>query len=656
MLGQLLIERYLIIEQLGSGGFSKTYLVRDKYMPNNPLCIVKQLHFEGHNTLTKEDAHTLFDREATILSSLGRSSDRIPILLAYVQNESNPCLVEEYIEGETLEAITAQGKTIKPKEATALLKSVLTVLKFVHEQEIVHQDIKPSNLICRQRDKQYCLIDFGAAIRHREPPLKDLVLGTPGYIPPEQQAGEATFASDLYALGITVVQLLTGVHPQQFKRHPITGDFDWQGYLKNRAIPPRLKDILNKLIKPNLNQRYQSATDVLADLSPQHTVAKPNIIQSKASLPHEITDSSQSTQSALTPRRSWRNRRWNPPNRITQLLGWTVGLTIAGGIIINTTTGQISRQTNAFKNTVETYLKEITQRDTLSTEFVRNIPMSAPINQLLITPQNTIVTANTASQVQLWDLTQGTIQKTLDQAPPNPSKLAVSPNGQWLVATNAQQQITIWNLKTGEVARSFNLEAGAVEAAAFSQDSSRLATSTTNRHMQIWNMETGTLERDFSKTTNSEARLTTLFYTPNNQLVCGTEDRRLVFWDAKTGEFQRTLLGHTGSIETMKASEDGKTLYSFGTDRLIAWDRQTGAIKQVFPKESGNIVEARWRDNNLLTRQRSGNLQLWNPTTGRLIKSLSENSPLSTLSPDARYFVSYTNQELKVWQITSNPQ
>jgi serine/threonine protein kinase len=142
-------------------------------------------------------------------------------------------------------------------------------LSFVHSQGVIHRDIKPSNIIRRLSDGKLVLIDFGAVKRipHLEeddtPDSVTIGIGTQGYMPSEQYAGTPRCNSDLYALGITAIQALTGIPPSQFKKDHTTEEILWQ---HRTEVSHELATILSKLVRYHFSQRYQSATEVLEAL------------------------------------------------------------------------------------------------------------------------------------------------------------------------------------------------------------------------------------------------------------------------------------------------------------------------------------------------------------------------------------------------------
>ena len=262
--------RYYIVDNLGGGGFSKTYIAKDKNLPNEPYCVVKQLKPQSSDPFNLQTARRLFAKEATVLQKLGKH-DRIPQLLAYIEQDGDFYLVEELIEGNNLSQELGAGKQLSESHVRAILQDILQVLKFIHQHNVIHRDLKPSNLIVRQSDKKLVLIDFGAVKEIAslssisdvgENKSFTVAIGTPGYMPSEQSYGRPNFSSDIYAAGAIAIQALTGIGPLLISRD-YNDELVWYQQAK---VSNRLKNILNKMVRYHSNQRYQSATEVLEDL------------------------------------------------------------------------------------------------------------------------------------------------------------------------------------------------------------------------------------------------------------------------------------------------------------------------------------------------------------------------------------------------------
>jgi CHASE2 domain-containing sensor protein/tRNA A-37 threonylcarbamoyl transferase component Bud32 len=259
-------ERYQVIQIHGAGGFGETYIAEDLHRPDRPKCVVKKLSPASRDTKHMNLARRLFQREAETLEILGKQHDQIPQLLAYFEESTEFYLVQEFIDGHPLNTEISLGRLLPEAKAIAVLREILQILQFVHSQGVIHRDVKPSNLIRRIRDNKLVLIDFGAVkgvqIVSDEEIISDLTIGigTQGYMAPEQQAGHPQFNSDIYALGMMGVQMLTGISPSQLKRDTATGEVDWQN--KTHASVG-LIEVVSKMIAYNYKQRYQSTQEVL---------------------------------------------------------------------------------------------------------------------------------------------------------------------------------------------------------------------------------------------------------------------------------------------------------------------------------------------------------------------------------------------------------
>jgi len=257
-MGELLVGRYELREPLSQGGFGQTYLSLDHHLPGSPPCVVKQLHPELHDVSRPSNALRLFEQEAQILYQLG-DHPQIPRLLAHFEAEGRFYLVQDYIEGNTLEMELGQPWPAPAVET--MLREVLTVLAFVHNQGVIHRDLKPSNLMRRRQDGRLMLIDFGAVKAFTPQRNITIGIGTPGYMPPEQQAGQPEYSSDLFALGMIALEALTGTRPDRLPPHqrlPL---------LASLGLGEPLATVLNRCIQAQPGDRYPNAAIALAALT-----------------------------------------------------------------------------------------------------------------------------------------------------------------------------------------------------------------------------------------------------------------------------------------------------------------------------------------------------------------------------------------------------
>ncbi|MGI0486328.1 CHASE2 domain-containing protein [Pantanalinema rosaneae CENA516] len=326
MLGILLNDRYKIIRGLGSGGFGQTYLAEDIRQPGRPRCVVKQFQPASQDSKFLAVARRLFLNEVETLRKLG-SHDRIPTLLDDFEEDQQFFLVQEYIEGHPLSEELAIKRKLPEPETIALMRDVLEVLEFVHRHHVIHRDIKPGNLMRRRQDGRIVLIDFGAVkeiqtqLTAIEPGQTSLTvgIGTQGYGASEQLMGKPRYSSDVYALGMTAIQALTGIHPSQLPAHPDTAEVIW----RDRAqVSPWLASILDRMVRFHFTYRYQSATEVLRalDQTTEELVTEAPVDETLVpttlfpEYPDPVVESPE-TPAIVAP------RRWHPATVATLVVG-----------------------------------------------------------------------------------------------------------------------------------------------------------------------------------------------------------------------------------------------------------------------------------------------------------------------------------------------
>ena len=286
----LLVGRYQITETIGLGGFGQTFLAKDKYLPNRPICVVKQMKVITQDPSILTIAKGLFETEANVLYQLGKH-DQIPQLLAHFEENNQFYLVQEFIDGHDLTKEIFPRKLVSEYKIIELLQQVLKILEFIHENNIIHRDIKPSNLIRRKQDEKLVLIDFGAVKEillstTKHPDQKTVAsttisIGTPGYMASEQAQGKPQINSDIYSLGMIAIHALTGAEPNRLPSNN-TGEINWQ----NQAnVSSQLAQIIDKMVRFDYRNRYQSAKEVLKDLNALKNKSKKfNVLTSQFNL------------------------------------------------------------------------------------------------------------------------------------------------------------------------------------------------------------------------------------------------------------------------------------------------------------------------------------------------------------------------------------
>jgi serine/threonine protein kinase len=271
-------ERYRSIQPIGSGGFGRTFLAVDEDIPSKPRCVIKQLYLQTQNSLILKKAVQLFHQEAEHLDELGKHP-QIPTLFAHFEQSKHLYLVQELIEGKTLQQELEQGGVFNETQIWELLRDLLPVLKFIHDRQVIHRDIKPANIIRRRSDNKPVLIDFGVSKLISATALlhTGTTVGSAEYMAPEQTKGKALPASDFYSLGATCIYLLTNISPFDLI-DIINNRWVWRDFLPpGTQVSDRLGKILDQLLQHTIADRYQSASEVLQALNSTQRAANPVI-------------------------------------------------------------------------------------------------------------------------------------------------------------------------------------------------------------------------------------------------------------------------------------------------------------------------------------------------------------------------------------------
>jgi len=478
--------RYRLRTLLGHGGFGRTFLAEDWAEGEDSAdrsfaqCVVKQFHPAGLTTASS------FRAEASRLRKLGEHP-QIPRLLAAIENELGQFLVQEFAPSDNLQQQVEAKGPWEEAEVRSLLKSLTAVLQYVHGFQIIHRDIKPANIVFDRRaiapglldphagrsaDKALpMLVDFGSAKWVRRAPAST-VIGSAGYAAPEQSMGQATFASDIYSLGLTCLYLLTDIHP--FSLYSAAEDrWVWQDYL-SAPLQPRLVQVLDQMVNRSLQQRYQSADQVALDLQlsqnlllsmPQQLATKAK--QSVPALRHLLKDgltieglkiedlpglsrrvltgglsgglSGGSTADAIAIEFA---QPWSRLHRLVPDIGLTQALAIspdAAHFASGGSDGAVRLWHLPSAQLVHTF-----PRRRLVGQGHRGM-----ITALAFHPDSrALYSASEDGTIKEWDVAERRLLNTLPVNGWTPTDLAVTANGDQLISANRDGKITVWEISS----------------------------------------------------------------------------------------------------------------------------------------------------------------------------------------------------------------
>ncbi|NEQ24247.1 MAG: protein kinase [Microcoleus sp. SIO2G3] len=576
----------------------------------------------------------MFDTEARILDALGQQHDQIPTLFAYCQESDETYQVQEYIDGENLGGWIARKRRLSAQGAIELLLDLLPVVDYIHSHGVIHRDIKPSNLIQRRSDGKVVLIDFGAAYHDSSQEAEAetaLEIGTPGYMPDEQQRGHASFSSDLYALGLSVINLLTGIAPSKLEFDEITGTLDWQSHLRE-SLDPRLIAILDRMTQQQQRDRFARAADVLTALSVFPGVGK-------------------------THKRRWSVSLWQQSAaQARQVLKPALALSLvmfAGGWYF------VDRGHSV--NVLFAHVNGLMRRSDMQLTLLRNLPMQSAIDQMRIAPNNRVlVTAGADHVLRLWSLPNGAMLKALSGHRDRVTALSITADSRFLISSSEDRTVRLWDMNSGELLREFTGALAAVTAIAISPDGQTIAGGSKDGTLRLWNLQTGALLRTL---TIPDVEVTAVVFgktsviTASHDRTTQSNVRQLQVWDLANGQLRRTLTGHTEPIVNLQMVND-HMLLSVGTDRSLLWDLDRDELVRVFDQEAPPVT-AFLDGQRLMTVYGNGSIQVRTQETGWLSTTIAGKwrNLQATLSPNQRYLACWSpDQQLRIWQVAAAAQ
>lgn len=263
-IGTVIDGKYEVLREIGRGGMSVVYLAMDTHL--NKQWAVKEIRKKGSGKNDEIVVNSLL-AEANMMKRLDHPA--LPRIVDIIDNGITIYVVMDYIEGESLDKILAEYGAQPEEKVIAWAMQIADALSYLHGQKppIIYRDMKPANVMLKP-EGNIKIIDFGIAREYKEQNLADTtVLGTKGYAPPEQYSGQTDPRSDIFALGMTMHHLLTGVDPRNGE--PYAPVRQW-----NPEISEGLEAIIDKCVQPAAENRYQNCTDLLYDLEHPELISR----------------------------------------------------------------------------------------------------------------------------------------------------------------------------------------------------------------------------------------------------------------------------------------------------------------------------------------------------------------------------------------------
>lgn len=642
----LLQERYRTLKLIGQGGFGRTFLAVDESQSSKPCCVIKQFFPQAQGITNTQKATELFQQEAVRLEELGKHP-QIPQFLAHFEQDNHQYLVQEFIDGSNLAQILETEHSFSETQIRDLLNSLLPVIQFIHDRNVIHRDIKPENII-RRNDGQLILVDFGAAKYATGTALvrTGTVIGSAGYAAPEQAGGKAVFCSDLYSLGVTCLHLLTQTEP--FDLYSFSeATWIWRDYLR-RPVSQQLSYVLNNMVEMATSRRYQSATEVLHDLncSPDFNTETPRVISAQSTVQFPQAVQFRTPSGSQSPRQNWRC--------VYTLEGHTSSIRS----LAMSPDGQILASGSDDKTLKLWHLA--TGREILTFKG-----HSKPVYSVTFSPDGQILASGSEDKtIQLWHLETRQLLGTLTLGgwfsgdTGCVSDVAITPDGQTLVSLSSGDTIKLWQIKTGKEICTLTGHTSWIYAIAISPNGKILVGGSDDRSIQRWNLKTG---RRLRPLRGHNSWVYAVAFSPDGQLLAsGSDDTRIKVWDLKTGRDICTIPGHSQPVHAVAFRPLVLPSVNFRRDRIQS-ELEEPAVSvnnseaspppssQKFPK-----TQALTTAQILASSSDDGTVKLWDLSTGQELSTLRGHTSwvhAIAFSPDGKILATGGGDSLiQIWQ------
>jgi WD40 repeat protein len=639
----LLIEDCYTATKLLSdiGGFGVVYEATDLAGKSKILKVLKQ------DLNTDSKAVSLFQQEAFVLGQIEHAG--IPKIDSYVHHYLADetmlhGIVMQKIEGLNLEQWINQRaqKPIAQKRAIAWLRQLIEILSLVHSKGYFHRDIKPANIMLSPSG-QLVLIDFGTAREATHTYLAKIggVQGVTsicsvGYTAPEQEKGFAVPQSDFYALGCTMIHLVTGKYPLD-SYNPTLDIFEWR--LAAPEISEEFADLIDVLIARKPSDRPINCVAILKILKEIEQIDK-------------LAPSGKTKAKRKSIKQAIKESNRQPTSPL--LLGISVIIAAAVGLSIGTVV-KVSALGN-FED-INIQLPVFQQKRLTPARFLQE--HTDAIQGLAISPDGKMIaSASDDGTVKLWDLASDNslpIKEIKDQG--GWVRAVTFLSDRQIISAGQDKNIKIIDIASGKILKTLTGHTNLVHTLAIAPANDLLVSGSYDNNVNVWQISTGKLQRSLKH----DGRVLGVAITPDGkQIVSASRDKSIKIWDAKTGDLLKILKGHLEGVTCVLITPNGKQIISGGSDRLIrVWDLASGKPLYTLSGHENEIgAIAITSDGRYLfsgSKDQPNSIRLWNLQTRSSIWNLIGHKDLVTsliITPDNLKLVSTSqDQNVHIWEI-----
>ncbi len=651
------LGNYRLLHLLGQGGFANVYLGEHTHL--NTRAAVKVLHEQ-----MEAQALENFLKEAQTIATL--KHPHILRVLDFGMDDSTPFLVMEYAPGGTLRKKHPHGSIVSLSTVVPYVKQVTAALQYAHDQQLVHRDVKPENMLVEVQGS-IVLGDFGIAI-----PVYDTqtfstqeVGGTPYYMAPEQCRGKAREASDQYALGVVVYEWLCGILPFygasaiEIAMHHL---MDPPPSLQEKVpgIPVEVEQVVLKALAKDPQERFPSVQEFAQALEHASQPKKSAIAVLPLSILLSQQPDSHVHQSGLP-----RDSGIPTPSTISSsptVVQVAEALQLAGTLLY-TYHGHSNAVNGVGQSSNDTL---IVPRERKETARVYNRAMgkqvltprghSKYVATVTWSPDGThIASGGWDKVVQVWDARTGEQIRTCSGHSRFVFTVTWSPDGTHIASGSTDKTVQVWNARTGEQIRTYSGHSGFVFAAAWSPDGTRIASGGGDKTVQVWDAATG--EQVSTYNGHSDGVSGVAWSPDGTRIASGSHDKTVQVWDTATGEQVCIYSRHSQAVLAIAWSPDGTRIASGGSDGSVqVWDVATGEQVCTYGRHSQVVYVVAWSPDSTRIASGSGDktVHVWETATGKHLLTYSGHSDgvnAVAWSPDGTRLASGSKDgTVQMWQ------
>ena len=689
MIGNLLLNKYKILSELGEGGISKVYLAEHVMLKRKYA--VKML---ADHLLRTPGFKDRFFKEGLAQAQL--QHDNIVQVIDYIEENGKTFLLMDYIEGECLDQLINRKGKLSESVCIQIMSDILVALNFAHKNGVIHRDIKPSNIIISNSGRAK-LMDFGIAIMMGDKRMTatGTNIGTSWYMSPEHvtRPKEIDHRSDVYSMGIVLYEMLTG-------DVPFVGETDFEikdSHVRKTVLPPiekissisiEMNDIVLKALAKNPDERFDGCMDFLSyikelieedktlensgittksDRSDINKEAKKSEIEKKYVLKSteiETVKESIKQQERESNSKNTRDEHetYQSTNQIEKKNKFKTG-SILIVIVFVMTMSLILVIYQTITNPTKTKLKDRIApalSALISSEIFIQKGHSSRVSKVCFSPNGKLIISGGADNTfKLWDADSGILLRTFTGHTGWVRSVNFSPDGTRIVSGSDDYTIKLWDAETGKLIRIIDDQSSIVFSVCFSPDGKHILSGDSDCKIKLWDQESGKLIRIID---DGDSRIVSrVIFSQDGMLILsgsGSNEDTIKLWDAKSGELIRT---HNGlSAWNFCLNSDGSRIICSGKGNIIKLlDAKSGKLIRTFSGHLGSIYSLSLSPDGtrLLSGSSDKTIKLWNIKSGTLIRTLIGHSSDVTsvcFSPDGTHILSGSSDlSIRLWETES---